>query len=459
MFSCQLLELFARQSPVSVMLRGVLGNALSDDRLNQVFEESAKRQYCRELTFAMCVDLMADVVTSIRPSINAAFAAKSDELPVSVVSVYKKINGLEPSICEHLVRSTAVSMAAIVDELGWYGDEVFAGREVRILDGNHLAGTDHRIKELRRLGAAALPGQSIPILDPHRKIIDGVVTCENGHTSERKLIPQVLALVQPKQCWIADSNFCTLDFMFGIKERKAHFVVRHHGNLRGEPVGRSRKAGTCSTGAVYEQALRILSRGEELTIRRITIQRDKPTKKGMYEVVILSNLPESVSAEQIAHGYRERWTIETAFQEITENLQCEISTLGHPKAALFAFSLALVIYNALSVVKAALHASAKKPIATNLSMYALTDEVAGVWRGMQIAVPEESWPELESLSLKQFVAKLRAIAKHADLKRLSTYKWTPKRPQPKRKSGKRGSHVATSEILDERTNKRKSARK
>ena len=52
--------------------------------------------------------------------------------------------------------------------------------------------------------------------------------------------------------------------------------------------------------------------------------------------------------------YRKRWTIETAFQELEATLDGEINTLGYPKAALFAFCVALVSYNLMSVIKAAL---------------------------------------------------------------------------------------------------------
>jgi hypothetical protein len=44
----------------------------------------------------------------------------------------------------------------------------------------------------------------------------------------------------------------------------------------------------------------------------------------------------------------------TAFFEITTTLACEINTLAYPKAALFAFCLALLAYNAVSLIKAAL---------------------------------------------------------------------------------------------------------
>jgi hypothetical protein len=39
---------------------------------------------------------------------------------------------------------------------------------------------------------------------------------------------------------------------------------------------------------------------------------------------------------------------------LTQELRCELDTLAYPPAALFAFALAVVAYNALAVVKAAL---------------------------------------------------------------------------------------------------------
>jgi IS4 transposase len=60
------------------------------------------------------------------------------------------------------------------------------------------------------------------------------------------------------------------------------------------------------------------------------------------------------SAAQLARVYGKRWSIETAFFEITTTLSCEINTLGYPKAALFTFCLALLAYNAVALIKAAL---------------------------------------------------------------------------------------------------------
>ena len=79
---------------------------------------------------------------------------------------------------------------------------------------------------------------------------------------------------------------------------------------------------------------------------------DKPTRDGESELALLTNLPkEAANARQVGLIYRKRWTIETAFQLLTEALCCEINTLCYPKAALFGFCVALVTYNVLGVVR------------------------------------------------------------------------------------------------------------
>jgi len=59
-------------------------------------------------------------------------------------------------------------------------------------------------------------------------------------------------------------------------------------------------------------------------------------------------------ARALAEAYRSRWRLENVFQTLTEALVCEINTLAYPKAALFGFCVALVTYNVLATVRAAL---------------------------------------------------------------------------------------------------------
>ena len=162
--------------------------------------------------------------------------------------------------------------------------------------------------------------------------------------------------------------------------------------LQGELTGRCRKIGRQETGIVYEQSMIIRYEGESQTIRRVTVRRDTPTEKGKSEVHILTSLPPSVCAVKVAQAYRERWTIETAFQNLTTNLRCEINTLGYPDAALFGFCIATVMYNVLSVVQSALLAAASKKPERNLSMYAITNEISEIWHLSLIHISEPTRP-------------------------------------------------------------------
>src|SRR5207253_3115708 len=160
----------------------------------------------------------------------------------------------------------------------------------KILDGNHLAATEHRLEELRTTWAAPLPGKLLVVLDQELMLATDVVPCEDGHAQERSLLDEVLAKVAVGEVWIADRNFCTRNFLLGIAKRLGFFLIRQHGSLRGTLVGKRKLRGRCDTGIVYEQKLRLTDdEGEEWVVRRITIQLEQPTRDGDQELHLLSN--------------------------------------------------------------------------------------------------------------------------------------------------------------------------
>ena len=451
---------FVEESPVSVMFRGTLEYVLSADRLNKLFEETAERQYTgKKLLFSVVADLMGLVVCKMRKSVNAAYVAQKNEVGASVKAVYNKLAGIEPAVSAALVNDTASRLVPVVQQMKAEDHSLLPGFPLRIVDGNHLAGTEHRIKELRKIGAAALPGQAIAILDPQVRLVTDVILCEDGHANERTLLNTLLEKVEARQCWIADRNFCTMRFLRGIAERLAFFIIRHHlGSLRWELVGKRRKLGRITTGMVYEQAMRLMhDDGSVQLIRRITVELDKPTRDKETEIHVLSNLPPTVKGRKIAELYSFRWRIETAFQDLATVLRSEVNTLGYPGAALFGFCVGLLAYNMLSVVKSAVsvaHQTAEKK--KKVSAYYLADEIAGTSRGMEIAIPAKHWTAaFANMSPKELATTLLGLAKKVPLAAFSTYKYSPKTPQPKRKSGQRGNHVSTYQILQRRRAARK----
>lgn len=474
-------DLFAAKAPATVMIRGVLENILSDARLNSLFEETAQAQYTRELAFSSVVRLMSQVVMRIQPSVHAAYRQQARELGVSAKCVYDKLEGIEPIVTRELLRRTAREMELVIEALGTKLAPLLPGFRTRILDGNHLSGTDRRLKPLRGQSGAALPGQALAVLDPALKLVVDLFPCEDAYTQERALVPQVLDIVEPGDLWIADRNFCTTTFLFGVARKGAAFLVRQHAQaLRWETLDELVFMGEIETGRVYEQRVRLWDEeGKELIVRRIRIDLYQPTRDGETILYLLTNLrQEDADPLCVARMYRDRWQIETAFQEVTVDLACEVQTLGYPKAALFAFGVAVVCYNAFSVTKAALRSQARAACASQgnqarktestrrnrkepppsideLSTYYMADEIAGMWRGMMVILPEPFWREkFAPLTPEELARSLADLAGRADMSKYRKRPRSPKRAERQRPC-QPGSHVSTARVLEKAKRKSK----
>jgi IS4 transposase len=447
---------FVEASPVSVMIQGTLERVLDPAKLQQVFDDNAVWQYTKELTFDQCGQIMSDVVFQVTPSVGAWYKAHPDELNVTRQAVYDKLKHVELPVSAALVRYSYAELLPVAKSMGIRPRPLLTGYNVRALDGNHLSGTEHRILETRRHRAAALPGQALAFYDPQWDLISDVIPCECGHAQERSLTEEILAAISRNDCILADRNFCTTKIVFGTAERKAFFVIRQHkANLVWKRKGKIRRVGKDDRGRWIDEQTVVLTdpeSGETLTVRRVTIHLKKPTKDGEMEIHILTNLPaEDADALKVASLYADRWTIETAFQHLTEDLRCEINTLGYPKAALFGFCLALVAYNVVSLVKTGIRAAHGKDfVEEELSMYYLTLELAQVSSGMQIAIEENHWEVFRTMSIDQFAETMVELAARMDTRKYTKHKRGPKKKQPKKISGKKIKHVSTAKLLARR---------
>lgn len=447
----EVFERFLDSSPVCVMLRAVMENVFAPAKLDAVFHAAAVEQYERELLFSTVVDLTSLVVCRITPSVHAAYNRLRDRIPVSVKALYDKLSHIELSTARALVQHTAREVRTLVHRMEGCCAALLPRYRVRILDGNHLAGTEHRLQVLRGTGAGALPGQTLVLLDPQRMLIEDVIPCEDGHAQERSLFDQVLPIIEARDLVIDDRNFCTRAFLFGLRRKKAYFITRQHASMPWQPQGKRRYVGQCETGTVYEQAALLTDpeTGEQLRLRRITLKLYKPTRDGESEIHLLTNLPAKVGACKVARLYLRRWTLETAFQELTMHLRCELNTLGYPKAALFGFCVALSCYNLLAAVKGALRGvHGEQTLKQQLSNFYLTEEISSVYRGMMIALPASQWEPFQTMSLAELARTLRRWARRVDLGNYHKHARGPKKPQPRRARAK-SQHVSTARLLAE----------
>jgi hypothetical protein len=440
---------FVDQRPVAVMVRAVLEKQFGDSFFDCTFEEVAQEQYTRELAFSTCAKILTQVTLGPAASVYEVFRKEKETIPVGVSSLYEKLQHVEPSLCEELVTRSTADLTKVVTFLG-SRPEPIPGCRLRIVDGNVLAGSEHRLKELRGSGMAAMPGKSLVLYDYATNLISGLVPCEDGEASERRLVPQLLTKVHANDLIMADRNFSTAEMLTDLVQRRAKFLIRHHAGLSLTYLGAAKPCGRCQTGKVSEQMVRLKC---GLVCWAIIIDRDEPLKDGGTKVVLLTNLPRrKATGRKLANLYLQRWTIEEAFRQLTEYLSCEVRTLGYPKAALFAFTLAVLGYNALTCVKAALN-SAHKERKDSWSTYYLAREVQAAFDGMLVAVPPEEWQSFAAMTNEAFANFLRQMAGNVNPDRYAKSRRGPK-TTPERKKVK-SRHVSTSKILQERKLKQK----
>jgi hypothetical protein len=440
------------------MTRIALDWILDGTPLDELFEEVAEDQYTREFTLTHFVQVMLDVACGYRPSPRAAFQRRNLPLVASISAFYRKLNRMGLAVPEEVVRRTATRARQLIVASGGLLPEPVQGYAARILDGNVMTGTEHRIEPLRTTGSAGRPGMSLAVYEPASGLILDLILEEDAHCQERAVVDRVE--VEPGQLWIMDRNFCVRSLVFRIARHEAFFLVRwHRSTLPFEPAGPLRPCGRCATGEVFEQPIDVPDgEGGVHRLRRIVLKLDQPTRDGETEIVLVTNLPAEVTALLCCETYKGRWRIEGHYQALTDLLHCEVPTLGYPRAALFAFSMSAVAGNALAVLKGNLRAAHGVEMAAEVSDFAVVDEVAEVYPGMMVAVPPADWPRLAGRGAAEVARVLNELAERVPVWRMLRCRRGPKKPRPRRSSGKRIHHVSNQKLLDRAQGPRAPAR-
>lgn len=452
LFKDPIFRAFATQRPIATAVRMTLRWTLDADSIDRLFDQHAQTQYHRSLFFSALTRLVSGVVLGKYASMNAGYKKMKDQLGVSITAVYEKLQRVEPSVIQQLVRQSYKQSIQVCREIGCVARNDLPGYETRILDGNWLSGTEHRLKETRTSTAAPLPGKSLVVYDTRYNAVCDFFPMEDAYSQERSGLDDVIETLQRRQLWIADRNFCTLKFLYAIANKGGVFIIRQHNQLHGTERGKLRKVGESETGVVYENELELPERdGETMVVRRVVVRLFKPTRDKEVEIVLLTNLPvDDADAVVVSDLYRKRWKIETAFGHMSTALDCEVKPLCYPRAALFCFGCALLAYNAFAIVKGAVAAEYGRAESEMLSHYYMALEVADTTGGMMVVLPEERWDELDDVSSTDFAAEIRSTIGGMDLSLYRKSIRGPKKPPPKRRNRRNSVHVSTKRILDKR---------
>jgi hypothetical protein len=450
-----ILNPFVEKAPAAVMTRIALDWILDGTSLDRILPEVAEGQFEREFLLRHFVDVMLDVACGFRPTPRAAFMRRDLQQVASISAFYRKLGRMELAVTEEIVRRTAVRARQLVRAGGGLLPEPIPGYPARIIDGNVLSGTEHRVEPLRTTWSAGLPGMSLAIYEPATATITELILEEDAHTQERALFDRIP--IEAGRLYIADRNFCVRSLLFRIMAAPAFFLVRwHRSTLPFRATSRLHRRGRCRSGEIIEQTIEITDdEGVDHPLRRIVLKLDEPTRDGETEIVLITNLPAEVTAAACCAAYSDRWEIEGHYQAMTDLLHCEIPSLGYPRAALFAFSMSAVAGNALAVLKGNLRVAHGEEIAQEVSDFALVDEAAEDYPGMMKAVPPAAWPRVAMHRAEEVATVLNEVAAKVPVYRMFRSRRGPKKPRPKRSRGNRIHHVSNKKLLDRAGGNRK----
>ncbi len=138
------------------------------------------------------------------------------------------------------------------------------------------------------------------------------------------------------------------------------------------------------------------------------------------------------------------------FQRLESVLQSEIKSLGHPRAALLGFTVAVLAYNLLSVLKRCVEQAHKEQIPElEVSTFHLAQHVRSGYEGLLIALPEDHWPASSPQEPVQVVQRLLALARRIAPRQVATSKRGPKVDKPKGwvDGATARAHVSTGRVL------------
>lgn len=445
-----IMDRFVQKNPLAVMTR-CIAQSLMGEKLDRVFEQNRSQQYDDTIKFSTVAVSMAEITLGTVENRHQAYRKYEAELRTSAVAYYGKLNRTEPQISEAVVRYSAEQAATLLAHLNFQPWDVLPGYRCFSLDGNHLQKTQKRLKETRGLCAAPLPGTVVGRFDHQTGLFDQAYLLEDAHAQESTVLDRVLEDLSKNDLVIADRHFCIVRFLLKLAARNGFFVIRQHGRLKGKLLGKRKRVGKIDSGIVYEQRLEISEGDETLEVRRITVELVEPTRDGDTEIHVLSNVPaDDADGCVLAQLYRDRWEIENAFYVLTMTLKCESPANCYPRCALFQFCMAMFAYNCRQVLLAALYAEHEQEDVEAMSQYQVALDIVSPMEGMLTAIPEEEWTDLIPRRVDGIARFLRDVSRHVDVRSYRKSVRGPKKPPPKRKRCKAGTHVSTHRLLENR---------
>ena len=345
--------------PLAEAVHTIWRHIADEEALAQVFERSRGRCYTKVISFPGLVQLIHDALTEHSGSGNQCFqkASEAGSLVASTRAAYGKLGRIPTEVSVDLFATMTDRLldlfpTSIKNEL----PKSLAQMRVLTVDGKTIKRIAKRLKPLRKIRCGLVGGKALVATDHLSGTAVGLMVDPDGDANDVRLLPNLLANVRDRldesRLWLADRQFCDLIQLGRFSEQGDNYVVRYNAKahfFRDE--SKSVYDGMDASGRAYTDECGWLgadSNCNQRYVRRITLQINERE-----HVAIVTELfgVRKFPAIDLLDLYAERWEIERVFQKVTEVFSLESLIGGTPQANLFQFSLCLLLYNQLQLVR------------------------------------------------------------------------------------------------------------
>lgn len=322
-----------------------------------------------DVKFGTLVELVTEALLEHGGSGNRSFQRGQTEGRLTATSraAYGKLGRLRLELSQAFLREATVRLGQVLPtETPSTLPESLRGFQVVAVDGKKIKNLAKRLKPLRSVQGQTLGGKGVVALLLNTQLAIAMEASPDGEANDAPLTPalleQVQALLPGPVLYLADRQFCDLKIPAKMLGRGAHFVIRFSGKMRFFPEKTTTWQDAQGREVCEEWGwLGVPQDKRRLYVRRVTLRRP-----GEEDISLVTDLldAQQVPGQDVLDVYLQRWTIERVFQQVTEVFQLQRLIGSTPQGALFQFSLCLLLYNVIQVVRGYVAQLEQRPAAT-----------------------------------------------------------------------------------------------
>ena len=375
-------QLLARL-PLAQAAIELFDHVLDDELCDAVFDAHRGRCYQDALRFATLVRVMREALMLHGGSANRAIADAVDDgrLECAASGVYRKLANLPPDLSQAFLRRGTQRLTALAAD----GDGAartlaacFDNLDVIVIDGKQLKKAAKRLLATRAFTSGSLLGAKLLVaLSLRSGLAVAMNASEDGEGNDVPLVGGLLEQLEALRgggggggdgvatvatrpfLFVADRQFADLNIpaLFTAHDGD-HFLLRCQKTLTFQPdPSRPAQSGVDEAGRPFTQAWGWIGSTEDKRerVRRRYVRRITLTRAGADEddIILITDLLDDVAypALDLLGLYRLRWTIEQAFQQVTEVFALDKLIGASPRGIIFQGALCLLIYNLTLTIK------------------------------------------------------------------------------------------------------------